>query len=402
MRKQLLLSVFFLLLLLSGSLPVRPASASVAPFAPGQAAEPGSPVVLCLPGIYLVTPGECAPAGPSGYLTEMAAKGMTFPLTPLPASSPDPALRDVNVRYGEVKTQNAPIYGSLQDATLKKRKNAVSTISGEFVYVSYTDMQEVGNGRYYMIGPNQWMTAADVSRIGVLPGFQGLVFSRTPQNSFGWILNYFSPGPVQPKRTPGYETDDYTGKELNLHDVVQIYDEQMVGDERWYLIGPDEWVSQRIVARVIPNTTPPEGVTGDRWIEVNLEEQTLSVYDHRQLVFATIIASGAEGFWTRPGSFQIREKFESTAMSGASKADRSDQYYLEDVPWTMYFDDARALHGAYWRAKLGFPQSHGCVNMTVGDSHWLFNWAQVGDWVYVWDPSGKTPTDPSLYTSGGY
>jgi lipoprotein-anchoring transpeptidase ErfK/SrfK len=68
----------------------------------------------------------------------------------------------------------------------------------------------------------------------------------------------------------------------------------------------------------------------------------------------------------------------------------------------MYYDDARALHGAYWRAKLGFPQSHGCVNMTVGDAHWIFNWASVGDWVYVWDPSGKTPTDPSLYKSGGY
>jgi len=77
-------------------------------------------------------------------------------------------------------------------------------------------------------------------------------------------------------------------------------------------------------------------------------------------------------------------------------------YYLEDVPWTMYYDDARgALHGAYWRANLGFPQSHGCVNCSVGDSHWIYDWAQEGDWVYVWDPSGKTPVDPNDYTQGG-
>lgn len=81
-------------------------------------------------------------------------------------------------------------------------------------------------------------------------------------------------------------------------------------------------------------------------------------------------------------------------------SDLSDFYYLDNVPWTMYFDQARALHGAYWRTRFGYPQSHGCVNLSLGDAHWLFNWATVGDWVYVHDPSGKTPTDPSLYGAG--
>ena len=40
-------------------------------------------------------------------------------------------------------------------------------------------------------------------------------------------------------------------------------------------------------------------------------------------------------------------------------------------------------------------------DMSIGDSHWLFNWANEGDPVYVWDPSGQTPTDPKLYTQGG-
>ncbi len=88
-------------------------------------------------------------------------------------------------------------------------------------------------------------------------------------------------------------------------------------------------------------------------------------------------------------------------MTGAFDADKLDYYYLEDVPWTMYFDQARALHGAYWRAWYGFPGTHGCVNLSIGDSAWLFQWANEGDPVYVWDPSGKTPTDPKLYTAGG-
>ncbi len=178
--------------------------------------------------------------------------------------------------------------------------------------------------------------------------------------------------------------------------------EKLVGNELWYMIGPDDWIPQKYVAKVIPNPIPPKGVNNQRWIDINLDEQTLAVYDNRQLVFATIIASGSDPFWTRPGLFQIYNKLETTPMTGSFEADRSDAYYLEDVPWTMYFDEARALHGAYWRAKMGYPQSHGCVNLAVGDARWLFEWAQNGDWVFVWDPSGETPTDPSLYGAGGF
>jgi hypothetical protein len=377
--------------------------------APGWAATPeqsegapSSPVVLCLPGVYSSAPGDCAPLGPSGYLSEMAALGITLPLTPLPAASTDPALSQVDVSYGEVRNPNAPIFGSMEAAIGYKKKDAVQKLNGDFVFISYTQLVETGGKKLYQVGPDQWMTANDVSRIGVLPPSQGLVFSRTPGNDFGWVLTYWASEPPQTKRTPGYHASDYSGRTLNLYDVVQIYAETEVDGQLWYLIGPDEWAPGEYIARVDVNTTPLAGVDGDRWIEVNLHEQTLMVYDRRELVFATIIASGFDPFWTRPGLFQVYEKHDSTPMRGAFEADLSDAYYLEDVPWTMYFDDARALHGAYWRAKMGFEQSHGCVNLTVGDAHWIYDWAQVGDWVYVWDPSGQTPTDPSLYSSGGY
>ncbi|MEM6283551.1 MAG: L,D-transpeptidase, partial [Chloroflexota bacterium] len=31
-----------------------------------------------------------------------------------------------------------------------------------------------------------------------------------------------------------------------------------------------------------------------------------------------------------------------------------------------------ALHGTFWHDGFGFPQSHGCVNMSITDAHWLF------------------------------
>jgi lipoprotein-anchoring transpeptidase ErfK/SrfK len=117
----------------------------------------------------------------------------------------------------------------------------------------------------------------------------------------------------------------------------------------------------------------------------------LAVYQDNRLVFATMISSGTGEFYTRQGVFQIERKLETEDMSGAFTADKSDFYYLEDVPWTMYYDGARAIHGAYWHDGFGFKQSHGCVNLSVADAYWLFKWAHEGDWVYVWDPTGETP-----------
>jgi lipoprotein-anchoring transpeptidase ErfK/SrfK len=67
----------------------------------------------------------------------------------------------------------------------------------------------------------------------------------------------------------------------------------------------------------------------------------------------------------------------------------------------MYFDQARDMHGTYWHNRFGWPASRGCVNLSPGDANWLFQWAQEGDWVCVWHPTGKTPTDPSLYGDEG-
>jgi hypothetical protein len=331
----------------------------------------------------------------------MATHHVTFPTKPLPAAVPDFNLTYANVAYGQVRTNNAPIYGSIEDALKGNKNKAIQRINAAFSYISYTDETVVDGNRLYMVTPGGWMTANDVIRV-TAPRFQGLVFQETPHLTFGWILTYLSLTPqVETKRTPGFTDDDYTGHILYNHDIVWIYQSMTVGDSEWYLVGPDEWIPQNVVARVIPNTTPPAGVDKDRWIEINLFEQTLAVYENYKLVFASLIASGLDPFWTRPGLFQIYEKLESTPMRGSFEADGSDAYYLEDVPWTMYFDERRAIHGAYWRANLGFSQSHGCVNMSIGDAQWIFNWAESGDWVYVWDPSGKTPTDPDLYTAGG-
>jgi len=351
-----------------------------------QLDESDSGAVVCEPNAYLTTPEYCAPLGPSRYLTDMAKLGITIPKRPLPASKPDSTLSDLPYKYYLLDDDYVPIYSSPGE-----KGTGVNQFPPGFVYVSYTDVWNL-DGYYFLLQNGGWIPGKG-SRIGELPRFQGLQFYATPRNSFGWTYDQI---PI--KLAPGYNAPD-SGNWLNVYDVMQIYDTQNVDNADWNMIGPNQWVEARKVAQVTINTTPPEGVTNNRWIDVNLAEQTLAVYDNRQLVFATVIASGLEPYWTKPGLFQIFQKKETETMRNNNPA---EFYYLDNVPWTMYYDGARALHGAYWRTRFGYPQSHGCVNLSIGDSHWLYNWAVEGDWVYVHDPSGLTPTDPNLYHDYAY
>jgi lipoprotein-anchoring transpeptidase ErfK/SrfK len=47
----------------------------------------------------------------------------------------------------------------------------------------------------------------------------------------------------------------------------------------------------------------------------------------------------------------------------------------------MYFYSGYALHGAYWHNNFGHPMSHGCVNLPVDVSKWMFEWAPIGTMV---------------------
>jgi hypothetical protein len=353
--------------------------------------------ILCLPGVYMTDPQDCLPVGPSDYLTHMASVGIDLPSISIPYHPIDGSLGEVPFSYAVLGEGQTPVYASLEDAV--SGKNAIRSIeAGKLRYVSYVDYSDTTNGRFFKLRDDTWVRVS--SRVSVPHSYLGgIELYRTPNHSFGWILP-FAPS-LETKSSPGYTPDDFTGHTLNQYQMVQVYATQIVDNVEWDLVAPDEWVEGRFIGRVIPNTIPPEGVTNGRWIEVNLEEQTLAVYDQSKLIFATLIATGMDPFFTKPGLFQIQKKLDSTPMSGTFAEDRSDYYYLEDVPWTMYYDHARALHGAYWRTAFGFPQSHGCINLSPPDAHWLFDWANVGEWVYVWDPSGKTPTDPKYYGEGG-
>ena len=379
------LTTAFLLALLLSVL----AGSAAAQDAPPSTSEPYAGDLLCQPGVYLEQRQDCLPYGPSSTLTGLAQLGVSYPLPPLPSLHPPADLAYIPYQYIKLVYHGpVPVYGSLEDAI---GDNVRRYVPNGFRYFSYNDRQERPEGVFYLAQTGEWLEGSYVSRVSP-QNSQGFLFTSTPETAFGWLLDI-----VETQSQPGVGGQT-TGRQLNRLEVVPIFDSLWIEDNEWFLVGINEWVEKKFIAPVMPNPTPPEGVTNGRWIELNLYHQTLMVYEQGEMIFATIVSSGINPFFTRPGLFQIFEKLDSTTMSTGNI---NDYYFLEDVPYTMYFDEARALHGAYWHSLFGYTRSHGCVNLSIADSRWLFDWAQLGEFVYVWDPTGRTPTDPAFYEQNG-
>lgn len=131
-----------------------------------------------------------------------------------------------------------------------------------------------------------------------------------------------------------------------------------------------------------PNPVQPaaSATTSGKWIDVNLSTQRLVAYEGSTAVFSSLVSTGVARYPTVTGTFNIYLKYTSQAMTGGSGA---DYYYLPGVPYVMYFYQSYAIHGAYWHNNFGHVMSHGCVNMPVEASKFMYNWAPMGTPVKV-------------------
>lgn len=173
---------------------------------------------------------------------------------------------------------------------------------------------------------------------------------------------------VRPGRGGRYDT----ARELERFDLVPVAGTATIRGAPHYATGQGDFIPAERV-RLIEAADPPPGIGADeRWIDVDLGRQTLVAYEGARPVYATLVATGKPGFETPPGEYRLLSKYISTNMADAPDGD--DPYLIEDVPWTMYFQGAFALHGAFWHSRFGQVRSHGCVNLAPADARWLFFW----------------------------
>lgn len=139
---------------------------------------------------------------------------------------------------------------------------------------------------------------------------------------------------------------------------------------------PDERFVARQHVRIAARIDRPAGVpSGAKWVHIDLSEQTLVAYEDERPVYATLVSTGKAGHETPTGLYRTQRKYVSTTMRGRDPVEGT--YHVEQVPWTLYYNGAYAVHAAYWHDDFGKVRSHGCTNLAPADARWLFHWSSL-------------------------
>ncbi len=190
---------------------------------------------------------------------------------------------------------------------------------------------------------------------------------------------------------------------------------KLVDGDRYYLLKDGRWLRGRETSLLLsPSKFPKVARKGGKWIEIDLSEQVLVMWEGRRPVYATLVSTGRPAIGdpkkttaTPRGHFRVLHKHISATMDsdegsgrrlnrekklkpgdegyvptrgdgvyGVSKRRGEGLFKLRDVPHIQYFDKNYAIHGAYWHDVFGIPRSHGCINLAPVDSHRLFLWTE--------------------------
>jgi len=235
---------------------------------------------------------------------------------------------------------------------------------------AFTGVREQRDG-WVRVDGDRWLPADQLSGTRA-SGFSGVLLNGYPPFPLLWMARSVHaaevPGGKMLQRLPV----------LAKHTPYYIFKTVRVGNWDWYLIGDGLWVEQRNVAVL----KPVEAKHSGRWIAVDLYEQIAVALEGGTPRFATLISSGLAKNPTREGMFAVWAKLRSGSMSGFEG--KPEQYNIPVVPYILYFDGSIGLHGTFWHNGFGYRHSRGCVNLSISDAKWLYNFADVGTPVYVW------------------
>lgn len=370
MRRYLYL-IFGLFILLALKVRVADASGLPSPSPPSGRVEHAR--YVCVPNLLWRDPELCPDRGPGTTAYRMASIHLPDPLPELPAielphedEEEDELLPHT---YAHVITLPLNIYHHPMEATMDLPP-ARTMLSGDW-WVSVENLVEYEGQKWYQINEEEFVPA-EMLALANPSHFQGVYLTEQPQHPFAWI-NWWSVQPlIMPNGPPNESVDP-----LHRYQRVTLFANEPRGDDEiWYLIGPDQWIEQSHVSRVDVSPPPAEVGPGEKWIEVDLFEQTIAAYEGERMVYATLVSSGRTATATPAGLYRVYYKVREGKMSNPDVEDGDPTwYYIEDVPWTMYFHEGYSIHAAFWHNAFGFLRSHGCVNLSPRDSEWFFNWA---------------------------
>lgn len=315
---------------------------------------------------------------------------------PVLADEPVPAAIDglLPYRYARIWQKPVSVYSAPGDPT---EMTPIQSLLPPDSWVSI-DAQVQSDGQlWYRIDRSGYVLASEVVTDSVPSLFQGIVITGDVPSAVGFVVA----DELNVRARPGTADDNPPVAGVSRYQPINVEGSEVAPDGTlWYRIGENQYVRDKFVRVAYPVARPAEIPPTDRWIAVDVAQQALTAYEGDRMVFATLVSTGREPWVTPQGLFRIWVKLQTGRMQGG-EVERGDNYYLQDVPWIMYFNRDVGLHASYWHDNFGTPRSHGCVNLSPLDAKWFYEWtspvasqpservtypneSNPGTWVYVY------------------
>jgi len=282
--------------------------------------------------------------------------------TPAPGAASGPALPHA---YYLVGPDGSFGYERLADA---EDVAPAAQLEPDFIVAVVRVAAKYPGADYALTTHGLWLPMRDLSPVAA-PSFHGVALEGSLD--VGWVhadhaAEYQRPGGAR------------TAARRPRLSSFRVAERQRVGGRRWYRTDDGAWLRGDHV-RVPTLAAPPEGVgAGERWIDVELEQQTLTAYEGARPVYATLVSTGrgpqSSDSATPKGEFRVWVKLLTSDMNNLEAEAPGRYYAIDDVPWVMFFHKGYGLHGAFWHDDFGNVRSHGCVNLAPRDARWLFEW----------------------------
>jgi hypothetical protein len=285
--------------------------------------------------------------------------------------------------------RQAPLYRSLVDV---HQNEHFGKHGGDNYWVTVLDQARVNGRIYYSVswgwGNTAWVSASYLNMNAHLSSLRGVDLRDWEGEPLAMVYTG-----VHVRSLPGVIDNETIIGALPPYSLVAVLETRQVNGAVWYRIGSDQWSHSNYLRLLIPSPRPPNVGRGEKWVEINLAEQTLIAYEGDRPVLATLAATGRRGLDTEKGLYRTWAILQHGPMQWENI---TPSYSLANVPWIMYFNRGQGLHGVYWHDLFGTVRSAGCVNLSPHDAHWVFHWAvpefPAGQRVYY-----TTKEDPGLW-----
>ncbi len=117
------------------------------------------------------------------------------------------------------------------------------------------------------------------------------------------------------------------------------------------------------------------GNTEEKSIVVDTSEQRLYAYNNGLVEGSFLISTARAPYQTPLGEHKITAKVPLVHYAGGSGA---EAYDLGWIPYNLRFYPHIYIHYAPWNTTFGYTLSHGCVNVSLENIKWIYDWAGVG------------------------